>query len=71
MGMFKGKWCVGRKMDNRMGEQVGRRVVFRIREWTERQRSHWARVWRREWVDAGWGLVTEATEEGMLRSVGR
>lgn len=43
-------------MGNRMGGQEGRWVVFRIREWMERQ--------RREWVDAGWGLATETTEEG-------
>lgn len=44
---------------------------FRICEWTEKQRNQSACVWWREWVDAGWGLVTETTGEGMLRSVGR
>lgn len=46
-----------------MGGLEGRWVVVRICEWTERQ--------RREWVDAGWGLATETSEEGLLRSVGR
>lgn len=45
-------------MGNRMGGQEGRWVVFRIREWMERQ--------RREWVDVGWGLAIEITEEGCL-----